>query len=142
MVHSIFSSVIARKSLEDLIGKISENADSVFEAHKTADTTHELAAAGSENMKNMAQAMEAISESSGSIAKIIETIDEIAFQTNFLALNAAVEAARAGEAGQGCAVDADEVRSLAQRGAVAAQETPKRSKTPFQKANTAPSSVT
>ena len=134
--------VIARKSLEDLIGKTSENADSVSEAHKTADTTDELAAAGSENMKNMAQAMEAISDSSGSMAKIIETIDEIAFQTNLLALNAAVEAARAREAGQGCAVDADEVRSLAQHSAAAAQETPKRSKTPFQKANTAPSSVT
>jgi methyl-accepting chemotaxis protein len=113
----------AGTSLESLAQTARRNVDT---AVKVKDLGGEARRAGDAGMKDMAEmvtAMEAIKVSSAEIAKIIRTIDEIAFQTNILALNAAVEAARAGEAGLGFAVVADEVRSLAQRSALAARET-------------------
>jgi len=110
-------------SLEEMSGMTHKNADASQTAKGLSNQTRAAAEQGASDMEEMARAMDAIKDSSGNIAKIIKTIDEIAFQTNILALNAAVEAARAGEAGAGFAVVAEEVRALAQRSAQAAKET-------------------
>ena len=110
-------------SLEEMAAMIKRNSENARQANDLGKEAREAADKGVGDMQTMAAAMAAIQGSSDDIAKIIKTIDEIAFQTNILALNAAVEAARAGEAGMGFAVVADEVRNLAQRCAQAAKET-------------------
>ena len=110
-------------SLEEMASMTQQNADHARQAEALTGQTRQAAEAGVADMREMNLAMKEIENASGAIAKIIKTIDEIAFQTNILALNAAVEAARAGEAGLGFSVVADEVRNLAQRSAQAAKET-------------------
>jgi methyl-accepting chemotaxis protein len=110
-------------SLEEMSSVIRRNSENAQKANDLAKQTLCAADQGVKDMKAMQTAMQAIKVSSDDVAKIIKTINEIAFQTNILALNAAVEAARAGEAGMGFAVVADEVRNLAQRSAQAATET-------------------
>ena len=110
-------------SLEEMSAMTRQNSDNANEANLMANDARDSADKGHEAMTRMSAAIDQIKASSDETAKIIKTIDEVAFQTNLLALNAAVEAARAGEAGKGFAVVAEEVRNLAQRSAEAARNT-------------------
>ncbi len=110
-------------SLEEMAAMTKQNADSANQANTMATEAQGAAEKSRDAMGRMSDAITKIKASSDETAKILKTIDEIAFQTNLLALNAAVEAARAGEAGKGFAVVAEEVRNLAQRSAVAAKDT-------------------
>ncbi len=113
----------ASASLEEILSMTQQSHANAERASEVASRTRQAVDTGSSDMKAMNDAMGAIKQSGDDIAKIVKTIDEIAFQTNILALNAAVEAARAGEAGAGFAVVAEEVRALAHRSAAAAKET-------------------
>ena len=120
-------------ALEEISSMTKRSAEHAESAKSLATATRQSADTGGADMEEMISAMDAIKASSDNIAKIIKTIDEIAFQTNILALNAAVEAARAGEAGMGFAVVAEEVRALAQRSAQAARETAEKIEDSIQK---------
>ena len=109
-------------TIEQATASNNQNADNSREANILAQHSNDAAKVGNQRVVELMGAMEQITASSQKIAKIIKTIDEIAFQTNLLALNAAVEAARAGEHGLGFAVVAEEVKNLAERSAGAAKE--------------------
>ncbi|MEJ5328732.1 MAG: methyl-accepting chemotaxis protein [Desulfobaccales bacterium] len=110
-------------SLEEMAAMTRGNAEHAREADALVAETTRVVEEAHRAIQELAACMQEVTTAGQQTAKIIKTIDEIAFQTNLLALNAAVEAARAGEAGAGFAVVADEVRALAIRAAEAAKNT-------------------
>ena len=99
------------------------NSDNAQKATDLAQLSRAHMEAGSQKMKNLEVVIGRIANSANKISQVIQTIEDIAFQTNMLALNASVEAARAGEEGKGFRVVAEEVRTLAILSSEAAKDT-------------------
>jgi hypothetical protein len=117
-------------SVEETSASLDQMASMTKQNALCAGQVDELSTQAAKDLKDADQTMNALTRSmeyastaGGKVAKVIKSIDEIAFQTNLLALNAAVEAARAGEAGAGFAIVAEEVRRLALRSAEASKNT-------------------
>ncbi|MCU6663333.1 MAG: methyl-accepting chemotaxis protein [Silvania sp.] len=109
-------------SMEQLSATVANNTENVHQAGKLVQDAVNNARTGESVTREVIDTMNTIAANSQRIEDITSVINSIAFQTNILALNAAVEAARAGNQGRGFAVVATEVRTLAQKSAVAAKD--------------------
>ncbi|MFW5815249.1 MAG: methyl-accepting chemotaxis protein [Wenzhouxiangella sp.] len=109
-------------SVEQTTASIEQMSASIAQNTENAQVTDTISTKAADDATEGGKAVTETVDAMKSIAEKISIIDDIAYQTNLLALNAAIEAARAGDHGKGFAVVAAEVRNLAERSQVAAQE--------------------
>ncbi len=119
------SSEALLNSFEQISTGIVISSEKALKAQELTDRTGKEVKIGNAHMIDLRKAMADIYDSSQQISNIINSIKDVALQTNILSLNAAVEAARAGSAGAGFAVVAEEVRELALRSSRSAKDTEK-----------------
>lgn len=110
-------------AFDSMTKSMEENAKEAEDSAKMASAAGVTLARGNEKLRELKDSIQEIGRCSEQIGTIIETIEDIASQTNLLSLNAAIEAARAGEAGKGFAVVAEQVKNLANESSKAAGRT-------------------